>query len=54
MPNVFGIQPSLKIRSSNLLEIYYKEPMPSVALKLTSLTGVRISFYQKVFTGGKP
>ncbi len=50
-PNVFGVKPSLKIKASDSLEIYFKDPMANVDLSLTSLTGIIIKYFEKTFTG---
>lgn len=53
MPNVFGIDPSLKVKDRNRVEIFFREPMPQVNLSLTSLNGARITYYKKVYTGAE-
>jgi hypothetical protein len=50
-PNPFGIDPSLKVKAGNTFEIYFKEPVPSVDLRITCMNMVTLGYYKKVFTG---
>lgn len=49
--NMFGVAPSLHANANSVVEIYFKEPVPAVQLRLTSLMGCNIQLFTRVFTG---